>query len=70
MDVVAEVAEVAEVSSAPEVSQTKLVKKKMRTKRAPKSQQTKVALLLRPSRADSSTRPPQLFSPAVEKHSC
>ena len=59
MDVVAEVAEVAEpevaevieVSSAlaPEVSQTKLVKMKMMTKRALKSQQTKVTLLLRPS---------------------
>ena len=55
VDVVAEpeVAEpeVAEVSSAlaPEVSQTKLVKMKMMTKRALKSQQTKVTLLLRPS---------------------
>ena len=46
-----EVAEVVEVSSAlaPEVSQTKLVKMKMMTKRALKSQQTKVTLLLRPS---------------------
>ena len=46
-----EVEEVAEVSSAlaPEVSQTKLVKMKMMTKRALKSQQTKVTLLLRPS---------------------
>ena len=34
---------------APEVSQTKLVKMKMMTKRALKSQQTKVTLLLRPS---------------------
>ena len=59
MDVVAEVAEVAEpevaevaeVSStlAPEVSQTKLVKMKMMTKRALKRQHTKVTLLLRPS---------------------
>ena len=46
-----EVEEVAEVSSAlaPEVSQAKLVKMKMMTKRALKSQQTKVTLLLRPS---------------------